>query len=96
MIATTQSYQPAPNDPVILGPNITGGVRANYFKRDTDQGAFHIGSPGNVFWKGSSSTDYLLQDYSYFFRAHFYNSIYSDNITTVQPNALNLNYIIRY
>ena len=24
MIATTQSYQPAPNDPVILGPNIIG------------------------------------------------------------------------
>ena len=77
-------------------PNIIGGVRANYFKRDTDQGAFHIGAPGNIFWKGSSSTDYLLQDYSYFFSAHFYNSIYSDNITTVQPNALNLNYIIRY
>ena len=24
MIATTQSCQPPPNDPVILGPNITG------------------------------------------------------------------------
>ena len=77
----------------VLLPNIIGGLRALYYEGDTDQGAFHIGTPGNILI--GPSTNYALRDYSYIFNAHFYNSIYSDNITTVQPKALNLNYIIR-
>lgn len=103
MIATTQSYQPPPNDPVILGPNITGVFwdLASTLTLPT------MGTANGVFFTNYLSKDngvYSIYgaDHSYYddkdgigFNAHLSSSVYRDT-STVQPKSLVFNYIIKY
>ena len=76
-------------------PNITGGLRALYYKGDTDNGAFYIGTIGNIYIRGGASDVSYLQDQSYGFDASRSSLIYG-NSTTVQPPALTLLPCIKY
>lgn len=76
-------------------PNITGGVRAVYFKEDENlnNGSFFLGQNGSQHWQGS--TYETLYDRYWGFNAGRSHSIYKNNFHTVQPKALNLNYLIK-
>jgi len=103
MIATTQPYQPPPNDPVILGPNITGAFwdlasTLNEKRMGTANGVFFT----NYFPKDNGVYSIYGKSVSYYddkdgigFNAHLASSVYR-NTSTVQPKSLVFNYIIKY
>ena len=76
--------------PVILGPNITGNISPMEGSFPSATGCF-IASGS---WKGGEGNG----NYSYVnlvFNAEKSNSIYNKS-TTVQPNTLVFNYVIKY
>ena len=77
------------NIPVILGPNITGWFGAEGGKRDA-KGAFSIESYSS--WSYGS---YTAAGHKVTLNASRSSSIYG-NSTTVQPNSLIFDYIIKY
>ena len=82
-------------EPVILGPNITG-ERPNfsaYAGNAGTTGALTVTQPGGTLASDGGSNNCRRSTLS--FNASNSSSIYG-NSTTVQPNALVLNYIIKY
>lgn len=111
MIGTTESIQPPPNDPVILGPNITGNLGASVDTTNKCTSSPFESSSG-VFL---DNTDPKLKPLKYLgfnatkihpisitsgyqtvgFSAYKSVCIYG-NTSTVQPKTLVLNYIVKY
>ena len=102
MIGTARSNQPPPNDPVILGPNITGGFwdlasTLNTPTMGTANGVFftnYLNKDNGVYSIYGSSLYYDDKD-GIGFNAHLASSIYR-NTSTVQPTSLVFNYVIKY
>jgi len=61
----------------------------------TDSSLFYI-SRGRGDNRGNESPGGYPHDTAFTFNANRYNGIYKDDCQTVQPNALCLNYIIKY
>ena len=80
--------------PVILGPNIIGNFSLSEMRPvEITNGAFYTLTQHpvpNTYRSSGSGSSYIFG-----FNAHLSNSIY-DSSTTVQPNSLVFNYIIKY
>jgi microcystin-dependent protein len=75
-------------------PNIKGTI-SSYMHYSTDSNLFQISRGiGDNF--GNKSPGGYPHDTAFTFNANRYNGIYKDECKTVQPNALCLNYIIKY
>ena len=75
-------------------PNIKGTI-SSYMHYSTNSNLFQI-SRGRGDNKGNESPGGYPHDTAFTFNANRYNGIYKDECKTVQPNALCLNYIIKY
>ena len=75
-------------------PNIKGTI-SSYMHYSTDSNLFQI-SRGRGDNRGNETPGGHPQDTAFTFNANSYNGIYKDECKTVQPNALCLNYIIKY
>ncbi len=75
-------------------PNIKGTI-FSHMHYSTDSSLFSI-SRGRGDNFGNVSPGSYPHDTAFTFNANKYNGIYKDNCQTVQPNALCLNYIIKY
>ncbi len=75
-------------------PNIKGTI-SSYMHYSTDSNLFQI-SRGRGDNKGNQTPGGYPHDTAFTFNANRYNGIYKDECKTVQPNALCLNYIIKY
>ena len=75
-------------------PNIKGTI-SSYMHYSTDSNLFQI-SRGRGDNKGNQTPGGYPHDTAFTFNANRYNGIYKDDCKTVQPNALCLNYIIKY
>ena len=75
-------------------PNIKGTI-SSYMHYSTDSNLFQI-SRGRGDNKGNQTPGGYPHDTAFTFNASRYNGIYKDDCKTVQPNALCLNYIIKY
>ncbi len=75
-------------------PNIKGTI-SSYMHYSTDSNLFHISRGKGDNW-GNTTPGGNPHDTAFTFNANRYNPIYKDECTTVQPNALCLNYIIKY
>ena len=75
-------------------PNIKGTI-SSYMHYSTDSSLFSI-SRGRGDNRGNESPGGYPHDTAFTFNASRYNGIYKDDCKTVQPNALCLNYIIKY
>ena len=75
-------------------PNIKGTV-SSYMHYSTDSNLFQISRGKGDNWANTSPGGHP-NDTAFTFNANKYNGIYKDQCKTVQPNALCLNYIIKY
>ena len=75
-------------------PNIKGTI-SSYMHYSTNSNLFQI-SRGIGDNKGNQTPGGYPHDTAFTFNANKYNGIYKDECKTVQPNALCLNYIIKY
>ena len=75
-------------------PNIKGTV-SSYMHYSTDSNLFQISRGKGDNWANTSPGGHP-NDTAFTFNANKYNGIYKDECKTVQPNALCLNYIIKY
>ena len=75
-------------------PNIKGTI-SSYMHYSSDSNLFHISRGKGDNW-GNTSPGGHPHDTAFTFNANSYSDIYKDECKTVQPNAICLNYIIKY
>ena len=75
-------------------PNIKGTI-SSYMHYSSDSNLFHISRGKGDNW-GNTSPGGHPHDTAFTFNANRYSDIYKDECKTVQPNAICLNYIIKY